>query len=692
MVCRDHERYAVFKHLLSESAEYRYVIDLEQDYEHACVQILANTHDVYLISAHSTDNESINLLTDLTTDDPTIPLIFITSHADRALEKQAFAAGAADFINYNKLDRELVERTIRYAIKRKESEELIHQINRRNEMLLQSVDEGIIGLNSMGCITFCNPAALRLLGYKSINKLINQPNHILFNKKKNQKSEITLGTAEDATHTRPKKHQTQFVCADQSVIPVEYSVNPIINEYEVVEGYVIVFQDITLRQQTEQQLAYLAKYDPLTGLANRFLFLELLPQILSRADRQKTSVGLLFIDVDDFKKINDMWGHDVGDTFLKMLAERLRKNLRQSDLIVRLGGDEFTIILEPVKSMRAIGIVAQKLINQMNEPFIMSDREVRISASIGIVTYPECANNPDDLIKYADQAMYAAKNNGKNKFEFFTEKLNSQVKKRLNIETALRTALDNHEFEIYYQPQLDMKSQTIIGAEALLRWNNLELGRVSPIEFIPIAEESGLILNLGRWVIDTAIANCKTWVAKKLVNKPFKLAINISFQQFVNGIILSDVEDALVRHNINPAYIQLELTESSVMQDPELSISTLNHLRDIGISVSIDDFGTGYSSLSHLKSLPISVLKIDRDFVRNIHIDDSDMAIINTIITLAHTLGMRVIAEGVETEEQFNYLYQQQCDAMQGFLYYKPLNHANFQKMLEFGNPNRASA
>ena len=237
-----------------------------------------------------------------------------------------------------------------------------------------------------------------------------------------------------------------------------------------------------------------------------------------------------------------------------------------------------------------------------------------------------------------------------------------------------------------------MKSQTIIGAEALLRWNNLELGRVSPIEFIPIAEESGLILNLGRWVIDTAIANCKTWVAKKLVNKPFKLAINISFQQFVNGIILSDVEDALVRHNINPAYIQLELTESSVMQDPELSISTLNHLRDIGISVSIDDFGTGYSSLSHLKSLPISVLKIDRDFVRNIHIDDSDMAIINTIITLAHTLGMRVIAEGVETEEQFNYLYQQQCDAMQGFLYYKPLNHANFQKMLEFGNPNRASA
>lgn len=661
----------VLHDIFSKADQELYALDLASDYEQACVQILADTHDIYFISNNLAEQEGVHLIDELIQDGISAPLILLNSEVDDALSMQALAKGAADYLNINALDYDTLTRAIRYAIYRKDSEKELRQVQRQHHLLLNSVGEGIIGLDVDECITFINPAAANLLDAerntligKAIIQLLPNADHSFLAKS-------PIHHAQQKYFYR--KNKDYFKRQDGSSFPIEFTITPMHDEHDDLEGYVLIFQDITLREKSERKLAFLAEYDTLTGLANRSLFLTLLPQILARSARQHERFALLFLDLDHFKKINDTWGHDIGDQLLKRVANRLKRLLRDSDLIVRLGGDEFTVVLESIKTSRAVAIVAQKIIKTMSVPFIIDDHELFVSVSLGIATYPDCANTPEEMIKSADLAMYHAKRRGRNCYQFFTEEINASVRRRLEIEKYLRHAVDNHEFFLHYQPQVNLTTKEITGFEALIRWENPDLGFVSPADFIPIAEESGMITRIGEWVLLHSVKQCKVWNDNNVFNNPVTIAVNVASHQLDNGSIVGSVKKVLAETELHPQYLELEVTESSVMTQPEKSISSLRALKQLGIRLAIDDFGTGYSSLNYLKNFPIDMIKIDQSFVRDIFLDPDDASIVKAIINLAHSLNISVIAEGVEEIEQLRFLIEHHCDNAQGFLMARPM-------------------
>ena len=412
------------------------------------------------------------------------------------------------------------------------------------------------------------------------------------------------------------------------------------------------------------------------------LLLERLQQALVDAERVERLVAVMFLDLDRFKVINDSLGHHVGDALLKAVAERLKSCLRPGDIIARLGGDEFTVVLANVAHVDDVARVARKIVDSFAEPFRIEDHELFTTTSIGITLFPLDVQEPEKLLKNADAAMYHAKESGRNVFQFFTAELNVRAERRLHIETALRTALEHNELSLHYQPQVDTKSGRITGMEALLRWQNPELGNVSPVEFIPIAEETGLILPIGEWVLREACRQIKAWHATKFSFSKMQVAVNISGKQLRQKDFPDRVRGVLSEANLEPRYLDLELTESLLMVDAEETGDIMHVLHDLGVSFSVDDFGTGYSSLAYLKRFPIDILKIDQSFVRDLATDPNDVAIVKTIIAMAHTLGMRVIAEGVETYAQLEFLRRQGCDGSQGYYCSKPLAADDFTELL----------
>jgi diguanylate cyclase (GGDEF)-like protein/PAS domain S-box-containing protein len=439
-------------------------------------------------------------------------------------------------------------------------------------------------------------------------------------------------------------------------------------------------QDITEHRQAMDRLHYLANYDTLTGLPNRVLLQDRLNQAMLEADRRDRLVAVMFLDLDRFKLINDTLGHETGDALLKQVAERLRTCVRTSDTISRLGGDEFTIVLANVAHVNDVAHVAQKIIDCFAVPFHLQGRELFISPSIGITLYPFDDNDLDSLLRNADAAMYHAKELGRNTFQFYTAELNRRTAKRLQLETALRHALERNELLLHYQPQLSLKSGRIIGAEALARWRHPEMGLVSPQEFIPLAEETGLILPIGEWVLRTACTQARAWHAAGF--GALQIAVNLSGRQFQHRHLAKLVKQVLHDTGLDPRLLDLELTESLLMHNTEAILGTMEELHAYGVSFSMDDFGTGYSSLSYLKRFPIDTLKIDQSFMRDIPRDPDDAAIAQAIIAMAHSLDIRVIAEGVETARQLAFLRAKRCDGMQGFLFSKPLPAKAFTALL----------
>ncbi len=452
--------------------------------------------------------------------------------------------------------------------------------------------------------------------------------------------------------------------------------------HETPPVFVAIIQDITERRQAEERLSHLAYYDVLTDLPNRVLLLERLQQAMVDAERVNRLVAVMFLDLDRFKIINDSLGHHVGDALLKAVAERLKSCVRPGDIVARLGGDEFTVVLANVAHMDDVARVARKLLASFEQPFRVDGKELFTTTSIGITLYPFDEQAPEGLLKNADAAMYHAKESGRNVFQFFTAELNVRAERRLQIETALRTALEREELSLHYQPQVDTKNGRLIGMEALLRWQNPELGNVSPVEFIPIAEETGLILPIGDWVLRAACHQIKAWHATKFSFSKMQVAVNISGKQLRQKNFPDRVRGVLLEAALEPRYLDLELTESLLMVDAEETGDIMHTLHDMGVSFSVDDFGTGYSSLSYLKRFPIDILKIDQSFVRDIASDPNDVAIVRTIIAMAHTLGMRVIAEGVETYEQLAFLRDQDCDGSQGYYCSRPLAANDFTELL----------
>lgn len=425
------------------------------------------------------------------------------------------------------------------------------------------------------------------------------------------------------------------------------------------------------RRRVELRLAQLAHFDSLTGLANRALFQSRLAHAIARAGRDGKSVALMFIDLDRFKAINDTLGHAAGDRLLVSVAERLRACVREADTIARLGGDEFTVILENVTNVEGVAVVAQKILNAMARPFLLHGRELFVTPSIGITVYPRDDAQVDGLLRNADSAMYKAKEQGRNTYQFYRAEMSARSLERLELESKLRMALERGEFVLHYQPKVEVRSGRIIGVEALVRWRRREEGLIPPGKFIPIAEETGLIVPIGEWVLREAAAQLKRW--RQAGCRDLTMAVNLSPRQFRQQNLAAVIADAVDGARLDPQALEFEITETVLMEDTHASSATLAAMKDKGVKISVDDFGTGYSSLNYLKRFPIDTLKIDQSFVRDITSDADDAAIASAIIALAHSLRLQVIAEGVETAGQLEFLRERGCDQAQGFLFSRPL-------------------
>jgi diguanylate cyclase (GGDEF)-like protein/PAS domain S-box-containing protein len=465
---------------------------------------------------------------------------------------------------------------------------------------------------------------------------------------------------------------------DGSLYPVEVRLQ--LSRTENPPVFVAIIQDITARRHAEARLVYLANYDTLTDLPNRVLLSQRLGKAIEEAEHIERLVAVLFIDLDRFKVINDTLGHDSGDELLKVVARRLSEAVRPGDTVARYGGDEFVIVLANVAHIDDVTKVVHKILGRLSPAITIGGRELFVTPSIGITLCPFDDRTSDELLRNADSAMFDAKEQGGNTFRFYTAEMNARTERRLTLETSLRHALERGEFLLHYQPQVDMLSGKILGAEALIRWQHPDWGLVSPAEFIPLAEETGLILPIGEWVLAEACAQARAWHAAG--HASLRIAVNLSGRQLAQKNLTEIVATTLSRCTVARGMLELEITESLLMQDLEQTADTLTSLAALGVTVSMDDFGTGYSSLSYLKRLPIDVLKIDQSFVRDITKDPDDAAIVQAIIAMAHSLGIKVIAEGVETAEQLAFLRQHRCDAMQGYYFSRPVPPEQFAELL----------
>jgi diguanylate cyclase (GGDEF)-like protein/PAS domain S-box-containing protein len=456
---------------------------------------------------------------------------------------------------------------------------------------------------------------------------------------------------------------------------------PIFDAQGLLEGFIGSVTDISRRKRTEEEIRQLAYYDPLTRLPNRSFFMEQLERALASAQRTGRQVALLFCDLDNFKDVNDSLGHDKGDILLQIIAGRLSSCTRRGDTLSRFGGDEFVLLLPSVTASSQIVAVARKIQRAMSKPFDLDGHEVYTTTSIGIAVHPSDGGDVQALLKHADMAMYVAKGRGRNRYQFFSEEMNNRAQERLSMEAGLRQAIARDELNLVWQPQYCLETDTLLGAEALLRWNHPELGQIRPDQFIPLAEETGLIHSIGAWVLRQACRQARLW--KDTGAEGLRFAVNLSASQFMEPSLVSMVKDILSEEDLDASWLELEITESILMRDAEIAMKTLGLLQQFGINLAIDDFGTGYSSLLYLKKYPISRIKIAKEFVTDITRDKTDAAIAGTVITMAKNLEMRVIAEGVETEGQAEILRQLGCHEVQGYLYSRPISASEFGALLD---------
>jgi len=566
----------------------------------------------------------------------------------------------------------------------KHAEEQLQSTEKTLQTIINSMPYGVIIIGRDKKVQSVNRAALVLMGYESEEQVVGITCH------------NTLCPAEEGNcpiidlKGSIDRSERILITKDGRRIPILKSVVPVeLDGKDVLLEAVI---DISERKQAEEQIRILAYYDNLTGLPNRTFFKEILNRTLVRARRRQEISALLIIDIDNFKRINDTLGHTVGDHLLKATAEKLSTCIRKTDsvarldedqtteVVSRLGGDEFVVLLSELVNAQDAVIVAQRMLNDLSRPIMVGEREVFLSASIGISLCPSDGEDVDTLLKNADAAMSHAKSRGSNSYQFYEESMNAAALKRLTLESELRRAMEHDEFLVYYQPKLDVPTRKIIGMEALVRWQHPDRGLISPADFIPLAEETGLIVPIGEWVLRTACTQNEAWQDAGF--EPLSVSVNLSSRQFEQQNLTGAVAAALHDTGLAAQYLELEITESMLMRDPEETIMILQALENKGIRISIDDFGTGYSSLSYLNRFPLDYLKVDRAFVMNITTNPDDAAITTAIVAMAHSLKLKVIAEGVETEEQLAFLRELGCDEVQGYLFSRPLPAEEFAELL----------
>jgi diguanylate cyclase (GGDEF)-like protein/PAS domain S-box-containing protein len=657
--------------------------------------------DLMLLDLNMPDQDGLSVMYELNKRNVDISVVVLSGETAFHYVSKAFQNGAFDYIS-KPYEVEALVNTIQNALKKRELEKgfvaLRRQLERSERLhrfMIESSPDIIFIVDKGGIFRFANDRAEDLLNYKK-DELIGQHYSVIVDPEYLSKAAICFN--ERRTSLRATKDEEVWLLCKAGTVPgserrrIAIELNSMgVYENETVNekgerfqrdysGTYVVARDVTERLASQKLIHYQAYHDLLTGLPNRALFMDRLSNAISGARRQKSKLTVMFLDLDRFKIVNDTLGHDVGDTLLKRIAERLKKCLRESDTLARLGGDEFIVLLPQVESIATAKAVADKIVRSIKMPMTIANHELCVTASVGISMYPDDGPSADALIKNADIAMYHTKDLGKDGFNIFTQALSEQQKQQLSIETEIRRGIREKQFEVYYQPQVDAIDGRISGVEALLRWNHPERGLLTPAFFLPVAEESRLIIELGDWVVDAALADSKQWRDAGL--DVGKLAVNFSFRQIEQPDFVDKLIAALKRHDYPGELIEIEITESSLMSDAEKTIDKLRQLHSYGVNIAIDDFGTGYSSLSLLQKLPINRLKIDRSFIQDLQAD-SDRSIIEAIAHMAKGLKLDMVAEGVEQDYQLRYLRKLQCQVIQGFIYSHCLTADEMQKLLE---------
>jgi len=679
------------KDVLDKARDGPFVVEWVTHLADALARLRADDIDAILTELSLPDSEGIATFDALFAAVPHTPILTLSAREDETLAIEAVQRGAQGYLSKGYFGSSLVSQSLRNIIQRKAVEEALFIEKSRAEITLNSIGDAVIGTDIQGHVDYLNAVAEHMTGW-SLEEALGHPI-----------SEVMQIVDSDtrATKANPvdevlRKNQPMKLSAGTILIrrdgveaAIEDSAAPIRNNTEQMSGVVIVFHDVTASKAMALKMTHLAQHDFLTGLPNRALLSDRIAQAIGRAKRHGTHLAVLYLDLDNFKHINDSLGHTTGDNLLQSVAQRLTDCVRGSDTVSRQGGDEFVVLVADEHDAENAALTAEKILASLALVHSIDQQELYVTTSIGISVYPADGLDAETLIKNADTAMYQAKEKGRNDYQFFTSDMNVRAVERQVIETHLRLALERQEFELHYQPKVNLESGLITGAEALLRWNHPQWGLLLPEHFLSIAEDSGLIIPIGRWVLRAACTQAKRWLDAGL--QPACVAVNLSALEFRRMDFVPGVRTILDETGLAPASLQLEITESVLMRDAEASSATLQQLKAMGVQLAVDDFGSGYSSLSYLNQFPIDTLKIDQSFVQGIGSANGNGILVSAVIAMGVRLKQRIVAEGVENLAQQAFLLAQHCDEGQGYLFSRPLAAEQFAALLSSGIPNSAN-
>jgi len=652
----------------------------------AAVAILAErATDIILLDLGLPDAQGLEAVRRAHDAAPNIPVVVLTGRDDELMAGQALQEGAEDYLIKGQIEPRGLLRALRYAIERKVMEEALFAEKERAEVTLNSIGDAVISTDVAGIITFLNLVAEKMTGWTR-EEAVGRPLAEVFVGVDSTTREATpnpVASAFEQNRTLHLPTNSLLIGRDKPETPIEAGVSPMYNREGHATGSVIVFRDVSSARAMTLEMTHSFEHDFLTGLPNRQLLNDRISQAIALAPRHKKQVAVLFLDLDGFKHINDSLGHPVGDMLLQSIAKRLVGCVRTSDTVSRQGGDEFVVLLSEAEQGEDAAIVASRMLKAVAEAHFIDKHDLHVTTSIGVSVYPDDGRDAETLIKNADTAMYQAKENGRQSYQFFKPAMNVRAVERQSIEESLRLALERKEFALHYQPKINLRTGAITGAEALIRWTHPTRGVVSPAQFIPIAEESGLIRPIGNWVLHEACQQARAWVDAGL--PPASMAVNVSATELRDETYVQRLYATLSRTGMDPQSLELELTESVLMMHAHSAAIILQALRRSGVQVALDDFGTGYSSLSYLRDFPIDALKIDQSFVSEVTSAGEDTSIVTAVISMARSLGLRVVAEGVETQEQLEFLQAHECDEGQGYYFSRPVPPDEYAELLRNG-------
>jgi diguanylate cyclase (GGDEF)-like protein/PAS domain S-box-containing protein len=678
----------VIQEALADASDGPFIVEWVRRLSDGLEQLSKGGMAAVLLDLFLSDSQGINTFGMLSLAAPCVPILVLGGLGDEDIAKEAVKRGAQDYLLKTRLDSYSLTRALHSVIARKAVEDALFLENERAQVTLNSIGDAVISTDISGNITYLNQVAERMTGWSG-EEASGRPFTEVFQIIEGVTREPACNPMQSAVKQNQAVGLTSnciLIRRDGCESAIEDSTAPIHSRTGQVIGGVMIFRDVSEARAMRLKMTHLAQHDFLTDLPNRLLLNDRITQAISLSRRHSKPLAMLFLDLDSFKHINDSLGHEIGDKLLQLVAQRVVACVRASDTVSRHGGDEFVILLTEVANPGDAAFIAEKVLAGLVMPYAISERNVQLNVSIGISVYPQDGHDAATLIKNADTAMYQAKGKGKNNYHFFKQNMNVRAGEPQFLESSLGRALERQEFLLHYQPKVDLETGAITGAEALIRWMDPDHGLIPPAQFVPVAEACGLIVPIGRWVLREACRQARAWMDGGL--RPIPVAVNISAVELRTKNFLEGVCGILKESRLEPRYLELELTESVLMQDDESTISVLQALKAMGVQLTVDDFGTGNSSLGYLRRFPIDTLKIDQSFVHEICTSADDAAFLGAMMSVGKTLKKRVVAEGVEKREQLTFLQAERCSEGQGYYFSPAVDAEHFAQLLGTGKPD----